>query len=588
MSSNVQVQKINPKLRRWVDDVAELTQPAKIVWCNGSEEEYNSFVKAMVADGTLIPLNQEKYPNCYLHRSNPKDIARSEKDTYICSLRKEDAGQNNNWIHPQEAKKTLNELFNGCMKNKTMYVIPYLLGPLGSPYSQVGVEVTDSLYVTVSMRIMTNMGAEALQQMTASDSFVKGIHSSGQLDGSKRYICHFPEEKLIMSINSNYGGNALLSKKCHSLRLASIMARDEGWLAEHMLVIGIKAPDGNVTYVTGAFPSASGKTNLAMLKPPANIPGWNVDVVSDDIAWMHLDTDGRLHAINPEAGFFGVAPNSSIKTNPNVMQAIRRNTLFTNVALTKENTPWWEGLGSPPSGLIDWQGRKWSQSNGPAAHPNSRFTSGIKQYPFTSPRFSDPQGVPISALIFGGRRADLMPLVCETFSWEHGVLMAAMMKVETTAALEGQVGVLRYDPMAMKPFCGYDIGDYFAHWLSFGTKSQRLPKIFMLNAFRKTEDGSFLWPGYSQNLRVLKWIVGRCNSTVGATKTPIGYVPSIDMLDLTGLDLPHSTLNSLFDVNKEQWIKELEVSREFFKSLGDRFPQRLWKELSDLETRLAA
>jgi phosphoenolpyruvate carboxykinase (GTP) len=570
----------------WVDAVAKLTKPNNVLWCDGSDEEFRSFISLMIADGTLIKLNEKMYPECYLHRSNPNDVARSEEATFICT-KKNDVGPTNNWMHSDDAHAKLLKLFDGCMIGRTMYVIPYLLGPEGSPYSQVGVELTDSPYVAVNMKIMTKMGMAALEHLKDAE-FVKGVHSIGSFDPNNRYICHFPEEKLIMSVNSNYGGNALLSKKCHSLRLASVMARDGGWLAEHMLIIGIEDPDGEVTYVTGAFPSASGKTNLTMLKPPDYMNGWNVWAVSDDIAWIHLDSEGRFRAINPESGFFAVAPNTSMKTNPRIMQMVKKNTIFTNVALSSDKTPWWEGMGEHPRKLWDWQGKVWmaGRSPGSAAHPNSRFTTSIHQYPSLSLEYGNPNGVPIAAIIFGGRRSDLLPLVYESFSWEHGVLMGAMLRVETTAAAMGEVGVLRNDPMAMRPFCGYHIVDYFNHWLSFRSRTEKLPKIFQINAFRMGPDGKFLWPGYSHNLVVLKWIIDRCKGRVDAVETPIGYVPTSDSLTSDGMNVAKSTVDQLLTVDEEGWMDELESSRLYFETLGERFPRTLSEELSKLMTRL--
>jgi phosphoenolpyruvate carboxykinase (GTP) len=577
--------RIDGPLAKWVDAVAKLTKPDGIVWCEGSVEEFHCLVKLMVTDGTLIKLNEEKYPNCYLHRSNPKDVARTEEATFICTRNRDDVGPTNNWMQSDEGEAKLLKLFDGCMKGRTMYVIPYLLGPEGSPYSQVGVELTDSPYVAVNKEIMTKVGKVALERMK-DGKFVKGIHSTGELDPEKRYICHFPDEKLIMSLNSNYGGNALLSKKCHSLRLASVMARDEGWLAEHMLIIGIADPSGAVTYVTGAFPSASGKTNFAMLKPPEYMKDWKVWAISDDIAWIHLDSEGRFRAINPESGFFAVAPNTSMNTNPNIMETIMRDTIFTNVALAADGTPWWEGMGDPPTKLLDWQGREWKTGKSSAAHTNSRFTTSINQYRFLSPEYSNPNGVPITAIIFGGRRSDLVPLAYESFGWEHGVLMGAMLRVETTAAAMGDVGVLRYDPMAMKPFCGYHITDYFRHWLSFRSRSRNLPKIFQINAFRMGRDGGFLWSGYGHNLVVLKWIVDRCRGKADAVETPIGYVPTPDSINLDGQNVPRSMIEELLQVDKAGWMEELESSWMFFKSLGEPFPEILWQELSKLMARL--
>jgi phosphoenolpyruvate carboxykinase (GTP) len=541
----------------------------------------------MVNDGTLIKLNERTYPNCFLHRSDPNDVARSENATFICTQKKDDAGPTNNWIAPNEAHKKLQVLFESCMANRTMYVIPYLLGPANSPYSQVGVELTDSPYVAVNMSIMTKVGEIALEHLTAR-GFVKGLHSTGTLDASKKYICHFPEEKLIMSINSNYGGNALLSKKCHSLRLASVTARNEGWLAEHMLIIGVEDPSGDMTYVTGAFPSASGKTNLTMLKPPENMKEWNVWAISDDIAWIHPDSDRTLRAVNPESGFFAVAPNTSMKTNPRIMEMVKRNTIFTNVALSSDKTPWWEGMGEHPRKLWDWQGRVWMAGRAPgsAAHPNSRFTTSIRQYPCLSPEYTNPRGVPITAMIFGGRRSELVPLVYESFNWEHGVLMGAMLRAETTAAASGDVGVLRNDPMAMRPFCGYHIADYFKHWLSFKTRCRKLPKIFQINPFRLGRDGRFLWPGYGHNLVVLKWIVERCKKNAEGVETPIGYVPTFDSLNEAGLNVSEDTIKELLHVDNARWMDEVESAELFFESLGERFPAELKRELSKLMDRL--
>ncbi len=575
------------RLAEWVDSVAKITKPSRVSWCTGSEEEFHSLVAGMVADGVLIKLNERNYPNCYLYRSDPKDVARSEEATFICTKDKDDVGPTNNWMASDEAQAKLRKNLDGCMIGRTMYVIPYLLGPVNSPYSQVGVELTDSPYVAANMEIMTKAGPLALQHLNA-DGFVKGVHSTCTLDPTNKYICHFPDEKLIMSLNSNYGGNALLSKKCHALRLASVMARNEGWLAEHMLIIGIEEPDGTLTYVTGAFPSASGKTNLAMLKPPDYMKGWNVWAISDDIAWIHLDSEGKFRAINPESGFFAVAPNTSLKTNPRIMEMVRKNTIFTNVALSSDKTPWWEGMGEHPRKLWDWQGRVWAagKSPGSAAHPNSRFTTSIRQYPSLSPEYNNPNGVPVTAIIFGGRRSELVPLVCESFSWEHGVLMGAMLRVETTAAASGDVGVLRNDPMAMKPFCGYHIADYFSHWLSFRRKSGKLPKIFQINPFRVGRDGKYLWPGYSHNLVVLKWIVERCQGKGEAVETPIGYIPTTASLKVQGLDISEDMINELLRVDTAAWMDELESTQLFFESLGEKLPKTLQEELSKLMTRL--
>ncbi|MDA4119173.1 MAG: phosphoenolpyruvate carboxykinase (GTP) [Thaumarchaeota archaeon] len=582
-----QVRRISGGLVDWVDEVANRTRPDGIVWCDGSEEERRAFVSQMLKDGTLIELDQKRCPGCYLHRSHPDDVARTEASTFICTIEKGDAGPTNNWMDSREAEKLLWRIFDGCMVGRTLYVVPYLMGPGGSPRSQVGVEVTDSLYVVVSLGIMTRMGAVALESLRGGRRFVRGIHSTGTMDHSLRYICHFPESELIMSVNSNYGGNAFLSKKSHSLRIASVSARKEGWLAEHMFVVGIGDASGKLTYVSGAFPSASGKTNLAMLSPPPNLDKFKVWLIGDDIAWLELSPDGRLHAINPEVGCFCVASNSSEKTNPNLMEAIRKNTIFTNVGMTAVRGPWWDAL-PPAASVLDWQGRPWKPGGAPAAHPNSRFTFPIAEYPMLSPNSDDPRGVPISAILFGGRRSGLVPLVCEAFSWEHGVLLGAMMKVETTAAAEGAVGKLREDPMAMRPFCGYNMSDYFQHWLDFSRKSKNLPKIFQVNWFRKGKDGRFLWPGYGENLRVLKWIVGRVNGRAEAVKTPIGYVPAPGSLDLEGLELQEGAIEELLRVDREGWLGEASASEEFLKTFGERLPKALWREHRDLVARLQA
>ncbi len=577
----------NFALEKFVEDVAKITRPDRIVWCDGSDDEYKALKDKMLKDGTLIEINQAKYPNCYLHRSDPNDVARTEHLTFICSKKQDDAGPTNNWAPPEEMKTKLNALYNGSMKGRTMYVIPYLMGPEGSPYSQVGIEITDSPYVVANMRIMTKMGKKALDQLGESSNFVKGIHSIGDLSPDRRYICQFPEEHLIMSVGSGYGGNALLSKKCHSLRIASVMARDEGWMAEHQLILGLESPDGELTYISGAFPSASGKTNLAMLKPPETQKGWKAWTLGDDIAWFHIGQDGRFWAINPESGLFGVAPGTNMKTNPHAMETLKRNSIFTNVALTSEGTPWWEGMtDNPPEDLIDWQGRPWNPGNTKAAHPNSRFTTPINQIPSISPKFNDPQGVPISAMMFGGRRAQLTPLVYESFNWVHGVFVGATMGAETTAAAVGKVGVVRRDPMAMRPFCGYHIADYFRHWIEMGSKVTNPPKIFHVNWFRTDSKGRFLWPGFSENIRVLKWIVDRINGRGEAVKTPIGYVPTPDSLDLEGLDISSDALEEMLRVDTDAWLKEFEDLKEFFISLGDKLPRELRHELDNLESRL--
>ncbi|HWU53641.1 MAG TPA: phosphoenolpyruvate carboxykinase (GTP), partial [Tahibacter sp.] len=563
-------------LNRWVDEVARLTQPDRIHWCDGSEAEYQALVELMLDTGDLSELNPSTHPNCYLHRSNPSDVARVEHLTFVCSANAEDAGPNNHWMAPEEAHRKIDALFAGCMKGRTLYVIPYCMGPIDSPLARCGVEITDSPYVVANMRIMTRMGAAALARIEREGSFVKGLHSTGDLDPAKRFIMHFPEELTIKSIGSGYGGNALLGKKCHALRIASWQARQEGWLAEHMLILGLESPQGEVHYVAAAFPSACGKTNLAMLIPPAAYPGWKVWTIGDDICWMQPGPDGRLWAINPEAGFFGVAPGTSRNTNPNALAMLDHDAIFTNVAETADQQPWWEGLpdGKP---VKDWQGRDYDPANGPAAHPNSRFTVSARQCASWSPRAEDPQGVPISAIIFGGRRESLVPLVFEARDWTHGVLVGAAMGSETTAAATGAVGVLRRDSMAMKPFCGYNFADYFAHWLSFDRPNANLPKIFHINWFRKS-DGKFVWPGFGDNMRVLEWIVGRCKDTVGAVETPIGNLPRREDLNLNGLALGEAELDLLLGVDREGWAREYAGIAEYLDSFGARTPAALKQE----------
>ncbi len=573
-------------LDAWVDECARLAQPDRVVLCDGSPEEYDRLVEGMVRDGTLERLNGEHYPGCYLHRSHLSDVARSEHLTFICCERKDDAGPTNNWMSPQEAEERVLPLFRGAMKGRALYVVPYVMGPESSPHAKLGVEITDSPYVVASLRIMTRMGRAALDRLGRGEPFVRGLHSLGDLDPKRRYVCHFPERNLIWSVGSGYGGNALLPKKCFALRIASALARDEGWLAEHMLILGLEDPRGEVTYVAAAFPSASGKTNLAMLVPPSSQPGWKVWTVGDDIAWMRWGKDGRLHAINPENGFFAVAPGTSAKTNPNMMATIRRNTIFTNVALKPDRSPWWEGMDGPvPPEATDWQGRPWKPGGGKAAHPNARFTAPARQCPAISDRFDDPQGVPISAILFGGRRARVAPLVFESFDWRHGVFLGASMGTETTAAATGQVGVVRRDPMAMLPFCGYNMADYFRHWLRMGTLSDEAPPIFHVNWFRTGPDGAFLWPGFGENLRVLRWILGRCRGEAGAVRTPVGHVPATESLDLEGLELPRSALEAALRVDRDEWKAELEDMAAFFRKFGDRLPRELWDEHERLRVR---
>ena len=574
-------------LERWVDEAAALTRPARIHWCDGSEAEYRALVRQMLDDGTLVELNQRTHPGCYLHRSHPSDVARVEHLTLVCHPDREDAGPNNHWMDPAEAHAKMDALFDGCMEGRTMYVIPYCMGPIDSPLSRCGVEITDSPYVVANMRIMTRMGRAAQQRIEREGSFVKGLHSTGELDPERRFIMHFPAERTIKSYGSGYGGNALLGKKCHALRIASNQARDEGWLAEHMLIVGIEDPRGETHYVAAAFPSACGKTNLAMLIPPEGYrrDGWKVWTVGDDICWMRPGADGRLYAINPEAGFFGVAPGTSDSSNPNALSTIARDTIFTNVAVTADKQPWWEGLPGTPA--TDWQGRPYDPANGPAAHPNSRFTVSAKQCPTWSPRAEDAQGVPISAIVFGGRRPSLLPLVMEARDWTHGVLMGAAMGSETTAAATGAVGVLRRDPMAMKPFCGYHYGDYFAHWLSFDRPGARLPKIFHVNWFRKGGDGRFLWPGFGDNLRVLEWMINRVEDRVTGVETPIGILPAAAELKLDGATLDRAHLDELLDVDNAGWQRELAAIGDYLDSFVPRLPERLRKEQQRVASALA-
>lgn len=573
---------------KWVQEAERLTCPKEVYWCDGSDEEWDRLTARMLSDGTLLSLNPSKYPNSFFHRSHPSDVARTEHLTFICSDGRLAAGPTNNWMDPREAKQKVGKLFEGSMRGKTMYVIPYLMGPAGSPYSKLGIEVTDSPYVVVNMRIMTRMGKVARDLFKPQSDFCAGLHALGDLSPDRRYILHFPKEKLIWSVGSGYGGNALLGKKCFALRIASSMGAQEGWLAEHMLIIGVEEPSGEVTYMAAAFPSACGKTNLAMMRPPDVPKGYRVWTLGDDIAWMRVGPDGRLWAINPEAGFFGVATGTSFRTNPNAFLSLQKNSIFTNVALTPDRCPWWEGMDDPmPRGTVDWQGNPVTNGCGPAAHPNARFTAPARQCPCISPRWEDPQGVPISAIIFGGRRVGTVPLALQAFSWNHGVFLGAGMASETTAAATGQVGVLRRDPMAMRPFCGYNMGDYFGHWLSIGRKIPKQPAIFQVNWFRRGPDGKFLWPGFGDNLRVLRWMIDRVRGRPGtARETEIGLVPDLSAIDFDGLNLSSAAVESLFSVNRDEWKTELEQQQEFFDTFQDRLPAGIRQEHQALAGRL--
>ena len=564
-------------LQSWVDRVAAKTQPDSIHWCDGSKGEYQALIDEMLRDGTLHRLNHKTYPNCYLHRSDPDDVARVEHLTYVCTETEEEAGQNNNWMSPADAHEKMDALFDGCMRGRTMYVIPYCMGPLKSPYSRCGVEITDSPYVVVNMKLMTRMGSAALQRIEDEGIFVKGLHSTGELDPERRFIMHFPNELSIQSYGSGYGGNALLGKKCHALRIASHQAREEGWLAEHMLIVGLENPEGAIHYIACAFPSACGKTNLAMLIPPEELHDWKVWTLGDDIAWLHPDDTGKLRAINPESGYFGVVPGTNPKTNKNAYEMIMHDTIFTNVALTEDNEPWWEGKGDGEP-AIDWQGRPYDPANGPAAHPNARFTVAATNNPSYSTLCDEPEGVPISAIVFGGRRKNVAPLVYESKDWKHGVLVGAGTASETTAAMVGEVGVIRRDPMAMKPFCGYNYGDYFAHWLSFEETARHLPKIFHVNWFRQNDKGEFLWPGFGDNLRVLQWIIDRCEHRADAKESAIGFLPHPSDIDTKDLDVSDETMEILTSFDSKQVRKEMVSLGEYLEGYGRHTPPGLFEQ----------
>ncbi|MCD7803890.1 MAG: phosphoenolpyruvate carboxykinase (GTP) [Oscillospiraceae bacterium] len=589
----------NPNVNKWVDEMIALTKPDQVVWIDGSEDQLNDLRREACETGEMIALNPEKLPGCLYHRTKPNDVARVEDRTFICTKKKEDAGPTNNWMDPKEMYAMLTPLYDGVMKGRTMYVIPYSMGPIGSPLAKVGVEVTDSIYVVLNMAIMTRMGADAFKNLgDTSDDFVRGLHSKADVDPEKRYIVQFPEDNTIWSINSAYGGNVLLGKKCFALRIASYQGKNEGWMAEHMLILGIEKPNGEVVYVTAAFPSACGKTNLAMLIPPEGYKkkGYKVWTVGDDIAWLKPGEDGRLYAINPENGFFGVAPGTNEKSNYNALASTRKNTIFTNVAINNDdNTVWWEKLTKdPPVNATEWKGEKvngveYTAAGNKLAHPNSRFTAPAENCPCISPEFNNPQGVPISAMIFGGRRAKTAPLVYQSFNWQHGTFVGSIMASETTAAAAGAVGVVRRDPMAMLPFCGYNMGDYWAHWLEMGKiLGDKAPKIFHVNWFRTDDEGNFIWPGFGDNMRVLDWIISRCEGTVDAVETPIGYEPKPEDINIEGLDgITVDTIADLLSVDKDLWLEDTKSIEEFYSRFGDKLPKEMAYELNALKERLS-
>jgi phosphoenolpyruvate carboxykinase (GTP) len=579
------------QVEAWVDEVARTTRPDNIHWCDGSEAENEKLIQQLMAAGELTQLNEQAHPNSYLSRSDPSDVARTERLTFIVTEKPEQVGPTNNWMSREDARSKVWPLFDGCMKGRTMYVIPYIMGPVASPYAKVGVEITDSAYVVLNMRIMTRIGKPAMDRLNAGETdWVPGIHSTGDLSPDRRFIVHFPEERTIWSIGSGYGGNALLGKKCFALRIASTMARDQGWLAEHMLILGLEAPDGEVTYICGAFPSACGKTNLAMLKSPFEDQGWKVHTVGEDISWINIGPDGRLWAINPEAGYFGVAPGTNALTNPNAMAAVQHDSIFTNVALKDDRTVWWEGMEGPlPKHVIDWLGKDWTPTSGtPAAHPNSRFTTPATNNPALSSHWEDPRGVPISAILFGGRRADTVPLVTQSFDWDHGVYMGATMASEGTAAAETKVGVVRRDPMAMLPFCGYNMADYWGHWLEMGRKAKNPPAIFQVNWFQRDDEGHFIWPGFGQNMRVLRWVREQAlNGNNGHSReTSVGIVPTPDALNGQEIGISRENMERLLTVDRPLWERETEDQKTFLGQFGDRLPGELRQQEEALQQRV--
>ena len=580
----------NKAVLSWIDEMTAITKPDKIVWITGEEDQISELREQAVREGILIKLNPDKLPGCYLHRTDPDDVARVEDRTFICCEKEEDAGPTNHWMEPKEMYKKMYALADGAYKERTMYIIPYSMSIIGSPFAKYGFELTDSIYVVLNMHIMTRVGKAVCDALGDDTGFIKGLHCQCNLDKDNKYIVHFPQDNTIISMNSNYGGNVLQGKKCFALRIASNLGRQEGWMAEHMLILGIQNPRGEIKYISAAFPSACGKTNLAMLIPPEGLQrwGWRVWCVGDDIAWLRVGKDGRLWAVNPENGFFGVAPGTSMKSNPNALISTHKDTIFTNVALDlSDNTVWWEGLNkTPPARAIDWRGRPWTpQSPEKAAHPNSRFTAPARNCPCLSPEFDNPEGVPISAIIFGGRRAKTAPLVYQSFSWQHGVFIGSIMASETTAAATGQVGVVRRDPMAMLPFCGYHMGDYWQHWLDMGKKIPKPPKIFNVNWFRTDEDGNFAWPGFGDNMRVLQWIISRADNEIGAAETALGYEPNTHDIDMEGLDMSMYDMRRLLSVDRDLWLKECEDARAYYEKIG-KVPPELYSELDALEMRL--